>query len=125
MHWCSFASFLLWLIVSVVNTRDNVCPGYGFIRPPENCNSTCSPEKDECPLDKKCCFRIEQPCGFHCIVPKLNEQKPGKCPATSSALDNLEWSLCDGRQCDVDNDCKNTEKCCQNLCGSLICIAPQ
>ena len=120
----SFAVFLL-VIISVVFAGEKVCPGYGFIRPPTNCESSCTTEKDLCASGKKCCFRVEQPCGFHCIIPKDNEPKIGKCPTSVSMIDNPYWGLCDGHFCDVDNDCKGVEKCCFNKCGSKICIAPQ
>jgi len=120
----SFAVLLL-VIISVANAGQKVCPGYGFILRPENCESACSTEKDECPSGTKCCFRLEQPCGFQCILPKDNEPKVGKCPSPSSQIDNPYWNLCDGHFCDVDSDCKNAEKCCYNLCGTPICIAPQ
>ncbi|CAF3205281.1 unnamed protein product [Rotaria sp. Silwood2] len=121
----SFAVLLFLVIVSIVNAGEKVCPGYGFIRPPDKCESTCSREKDECPQGKKCCFRIEQPCGFQCIVPKDNEKKPGNCPTSATEQQNPYWNLCDGHFCDVDNDCKGDKKCCPNMCGSTICIAPK
>jgi len=119
-----FAVFLL-MTISVANAGQKVCPGYGFVQLPENCESTCSSEKDECSSNKKCCFRVEQPCGFHCIIPKDNEPKPGKCPTSVSIEDYPYWGLCDGRFCDVDIDCKGAQKCCHNECGAPICIAPQ
>jgi len=120
----SFA-FLFVVIVSVANAGEPVCPGHGFIRPPENCTPTCSPDSDECPSGKKCCFRVEQPCGFQCIVPKINEPKVGKCPKSSSQVADPYWGLCDGHMCDVDTDCKDDKKCCYNMCGAPVCIAPQ
>lgn len=116
---------LLLVLVSVTNAGQRVCPGYGFIPPQVNCKSTCSMENDECPSDQKCCFRIGQECGFHCIVPKINEPKQGKCPSPSSENSNPNWFLCDGHQCDVDSDCNDAEKCCINTCGAPVCISPQ
>jgi len=116
---------LLLIIVSVVNAGQKVCPGYGFIRPPNDCGSSCSTEKDECPLGQKCCFRIEQPCGFQCIVPKDNEPKAGRCPSSFSEVDTPNWLICDGHNCDVDTDCKDAEKCCPNFCGSPTCVLPK
>lgn len=123
----SFYAFvgLLFVIVSVVHGGDKVCPGYGFIRPPEGCQSTCSSENDQCPMDKKCCFRIEQPCGYHCIVPKDDQPKNGKCPASSSTLNDSNWFLCDAHLCDVDSDCPAMKKCCSNRCGAPVCVSPQ
>lgn len=120
--------FVFVFIVVVLTTliqSAKVCPGYGFIRPPTNCESSCSMEKDECPNDKKCCFRVQQPCGFHCIVPKDNQTKSGKCPSTSSDIKEPYWGICDGHFCDVDNDCQGNKKCCVNPCGSPICLSPQ
>ena len=97
---------------------------YGFVRIPEKCESSCSPEKDECGNDKKCCFRVEQPCGHHCIVAKDNVKKSGLCPSNTSVKDNPIWGLCDGHMCDVDHDCQGETKCCPNTCGSQVCIQP-
>jgi hypothetical protein len=119
----SIAVFFL-VIISVANAG-KVCPGYGFIRPPDKCESTCSQEKEECPSDKKCCFRLEQPCGFHCIIPKDNQPRAGVCPSSSSEIDTPYWGICDAHFCDVDTDCKGAEKCCHNPCGAPICIKPQ
>ncbi|CAF2628957.1 unnamed protein product [Rotaria sp. Silwood2] len=113
------------MIVSIVNAGQKVCPGYGFIKPSPNCASTCSTVKDRCPIGKKCCFSMQKPCGFHCIVPKDNQPKRGKCPAPQTKIKNPLWNLCDRHLCDVDNDCKGTTKCCRNACGATICIAPQ
>lgn len=125
MSLFSFALFVISLM-SIVNAGEKVCPGYGYIRTPENCESTCSIEKDECPRGKKCCFRAEQPCGFQCIVPKDNEQKQGQCPSSSSGnISDSNWNLCDGHMCDVDNDCQGTKKCCSNRCSSFVCIKPE
>jgi len=121
----SFA-VLLVVIVSVISAQREVCPGYGFVPRPENCESTCSRQQDECPLGRKCCFRIEQPCGFHCVVPKINEPKAGKCPSRSSqVIDAPDWGLCDVHMCDVDTDCNGAEKCCYNMCHAPVCVAPQ
>jgi hypothetical protein len=124
MSFYSFAVLLL-VLVSVANAGEKVCPGYGFMQMPENCKSTCSMENDECPSDQKCCFNMEQPCGFQCIVPKDNEPKEGKCPSSFAHVDNPSWLLCDGHFCDVDSDCKDAEKCCSNTCDALVCISPQ
>jgi hypothetical protein len=123
MSFYSFAVVLI-VLVSIVNAGEKVCPGYGFIRPPKDCKSTCSMENDECPFEKKCCFNMEQPCGFHCIVPKDNEPKIGKCPSPFSQVDNQYWMLCDGHFCDVDSECPSAEKCCSNFCGSSVCVHP-
>ncbi|CAF0752669.1 unnamed protein product [Adineta steineri] len=112
-------------VISGANTGQKVCPGYGFIERPQKCESSCSAEKDECPSGEKCCFRIEQPCGFHCVVPKDNKAKPGNCPTNANMTDNLYWKMCDEHSCDVDNDCHGTNKCCRNQCHSTICIDPQ
>ena len=116
---------LLLIIVTMVNGGAKVCPGYGFIRPPEDCHSTCSTDNDQCPTGKKCCFRIEEPCGFQCIVPKDNEPKKGICPSPSSSGTDANWYLCDGHMCDIDNDCPGVQKCCLNLCGSPVCVVPK
>ena len=116
---------LLLLIISTSVAATKVCPGYGFMRPPTNCTSTCSNEKDDCPSNKKCCLLIREPCGYHCIVPKDNVAKVGKCPSSSSQVNNPYWNLCDGHFCDVDNDCKGTQKCCHNPCGTPLCLPPQ
>lgn len=123
MNMYSYAALLL-MIVSFAYAGQKVCPGYGFIRPPDNCKSTCSMENDECPAGKKCCFRVEQPCGFQCIVPKDNTPKSGSCPASGSSMEDPLWGLCDGHMCDVDSDCQGVKKCCPNMCGSTICVAP-
>ena len=121
----SYIILLILVIASIANAGKKVCPGYGFIRPPDKCESTCSIEKEECPQGKKCCFRVEQPCGFHCIIPKDAEPKSGTCPKSTTEQNNPYWGLCDGHFCDVDNDCKGVKKCCSNLCGSKICIEPK
>ncbi|CAF3394917.1 unnamed protein product [Rotaria sp. Silwood2] len=120
-----YAILLLLAIVSIINAGQKVCPGYGFIKPPNNCKSTCSILKDKCPIGKKCCFRMQQPCGFHCVVPKDNQPKPGKCPLLSSKQIFRNWYVCDLHFCDVDNDCRGTAKCCYNPCRATICIEPQ
>lgn len=114
----------LLVTIGFVVAADKVCPGYGFVMMPEKCESSCSPDKDECGNGKKCCFRIEQPCGHHCIVPKDNVKKPGLCPSSTSVKDTALWGLCDGHMCDVDNDCSGETKCCPNMCGSTVCIYP-
>jgi hypothetical protein len=113
---------LLLVMIAVVNAGQKVCPGYGFVPLPGNCESTCSVRNDDCPAGKKCCFRMEQPCGFQCIIPKDNEPKSGKCPPSSSQIDAPNWNMCDGHFCDVDSDCQGAEKCCYNLCDSKVCI---
>ncbi len=112
---------ILLLIISLTNP-ETICPGYGYVRVPENCTSTCSSTLDQCPTGTKCCYRIDQPCGFHCITPKDKINKSGRCPTTQT--DNPSWSLCDAFDCDVDNDCQSKKKCCSNLCSSKICIDP-
>ncbi|CAF0789319.1 unnamed protein product [Rotaria sp. Silwood1] len=124
-HYLYAVLLLLLMIVSIVNAGQKVCPGYGFVRPPKNCKSTCSPLKDKCPLGKKCCFRLAQPCGFHCIIPKDNQPKRGKCPTSKAKPKYRDWYVCDRHLCDVDNDCKGTWKCCRNPCNAAICIPPQ
>ena len=119
------SSTLLLLLIGSFVTTEKVCPGYGFVRPPDKCESTCSTENEECPPNRKCCFRIEQPCGYHCIVPKDDVGKVGKCPSTSSEVNDPYWNICDGHFCDVDNDCQGTKKCCRNPCGSPLCLPPQ
>lgn len=115
---------LLLILISIAAT-EKVCPGYSlFMIKPEKCESTCSPTKDECRDGKKCCYRMGQPCGHHCIVPKDNIKKSGLCPALSSVKDNPVWGLCDGHMCDVDNDCPGEHRCCFNMCGSPVCIQP-
>jgi hypothetical protein len=116
---------LLVVIVSVANAGEKVCPGYGFIRRPQSCEAKCAQEKDECPSGTKCCYRVEQPCGFQCIAPKDNEPKAGKCPLPSAEVETPLWGICDGHFCDVDSDCKGNQKCCYNPCGSPVCVAPQ
>ncbi|CAF1530614.1 unnamed protein product [Rotaria sordida] len=110
------------MIISLINAA-KVCPGYGFIHEPENCTSTCSATNDQCPPEEKCCYIITEPCGFHCIVPKDNVEKSGKCPTSSPNDPN--WFLCDAHSCDVDNDCQDIRKCCPNSCGSPICMTPK
>lgn len=118
------ACFLICVGCAILASGEKVCPGYGFVRIPEKCESSCSPEKDECGNDKKCCFRVEQPCGHHCIVGKDNMKKSGLCPSNTSVKDNPIWGLCDGHMCDVDHDCQGETKCCPNICGSQVCIQP-
>ena len=124
MSYYSFA-ILLAALLSIAYAGQKVCPGYGFIRPPENCTVTCSRENDTCAEGLKCCFRLEEQCGFHCIVPKENIPKKGTCPSQSTEINDGEWMLCDGHMCDVDSDCEGDKKCCRNYCGSAVCIAPQ
>ncbi len=118
----SFPIGLLLLLVISLASAEKICPGYGFVRRPENCTSTCSTSDDRCSTDTKCCYRITEPCGFHCIVPKDNVKKSGQC--LNSQMNNSLWYLCDVHICDVDNDCQGIEKCCSNSCGSKICITP-
>ncbi|CAF2305490.1 unnamed protein product [Rotaria sp. Silwood2] len=120
-----YAVLLFLMIFSSINAGEKICPGYGYILLPENCTSTCSKENDTCSPDLKCCFRVEEPCGYHCIVPKDNEPKPGICPVSLSSAQYMKWYLCDGHECDVDNDCKRADKCCYNACGMPLCIAPK
>jgi hypothetical protein len=125
MSYYSFA-ILLVVLVSIAYAGQKVCPGYRFMRPPTpSCNSTCSMENDECPSDKKCCFSVREPCGFHCIVPKDNEPKKGTCPSPSAEIKYPYWRVCDAHFCDVDNDCKGAQKCCWNTCGSSVCVPAQ
>lgn len=113
---------ILLLIISLINT-EHICPGYGYVAEPVNCSSTCSQTNDQCPIGRKCCHRIEEPCGFHCIISKDNKKKLGECPTRVTG--KLSWLLCDAVLCDVDDDCQGTEKCCTNVCGSKICLKPQ
>lgn len=124
MSFYSFAVLFL-ITVSMVHAGEQVCPGYGYMPITENCESTCSRENDECPSGTKCCFRMEQPCGLQCLVPKDDEPKAGTCPSPSSKVDNPYWGMCDGHFCDVDSDCKDEDKCCPNLCGSPVCVPSQ
>jgi len=121
----SFLPLLFLVIVSAVYAGQKVCPGYGYIRPPKNCNSTCSVENDQCASGTKCCFQISEPCGFQCIVAKDNERKSGQCPSQSSEVKTPLWGICDAHFCDVDSDCQGAEKCCPNPCGAPVCVAPQ
>ena len=118
-----FAVSLL-VIVSVANARKRVCPSHGWMLQFEDCNSTCSRQNDlsdNCPLGQKCCHIVSSElCGFYCIVPKINIPKLGTCPPRSpNARNHSNWYICD-----VDTDCVNTEKCCPNLNGSLLCVLP-
>ena len=113
---------ILLLAISFISTA-KVCPSNGFVVLPTNCTSTCSTRRDRCGTNKKCCYRIAKPCGFHCIKAKHNMKKAGECPTSQS--DDRLWSICDFSTCDVDNDCEDTKKCCSNLCGSKICISPK
>ncbi|CAF4221136.1 unnamed protein product, partial [Rotaria sp. Silwood2] len=108
-------AILLLMIISLISAA-KVCPGYGHIHEPKNCTSTCSMINDQCPQGKKCCYLKTKPCGFHCVIPKDNIEKLGKCPTLPT--DDPLGSVCDGHFCDVDNDCKGVKKCCSNSCHS-------
>ncbi|CAF0776608.1 unnamed protein product [Adineta steineri] len=119
---CYFSTVILFFIViSFINT-EKICPGYGFVKFPENCTLTCSTSNDQCTNGTKCCQRLTEPCGFHCIKPKDDVKKSGDCPQLQA--NNPFWFLCDGHYCDVDSDCKGMAKCCTNICRSKICVIP-
>jgi hypothetical protein len=115
---------LILLAILVIVKSELVCPGYGFIRPQQPCVNECSPDKDTCGSGQKCCYTPLTPCGYRCLIGKQNITKPGTCPPSQSDQSNPNWRLCDGHFCDVDGDCKCKKKCCPNMCGSLVCIAP-
>ena len=116
---------LALLAIVVVAKSQLVCPGYGFIRPQQPCVDDCSPDKDTCGSGQKCCYTPLTPCGYHCVVAKQNITKPGNCPSPQSQQSEPNWNLCDANLCDVDGDCPCKKKCCRNLCGAPVCIAPQ
>ena len=113
--------FVLLAIVAITNS-ELVCPGFGYMRPQLPCVDQCSPDNDTCESGNKCCYTPETPCGYRCLVGKENIRKPGTCPPSQSGQTNPNWFLCDGHMCDVDSDCQGAQKCCPNMCGSLVCI---
>ena len=117
-----FRIVVLFVIISVISTG-KVCHDYGFIPRPDDCVSTCSRMNDQCRNGKKCCYRPEEPCGFHCVFAKEDIKKFGQCP--TGKVSSMQWYLCDASLCDVDNDCPNAEKCCPNICGSKVCVKAQ
>ncbi|UJR22587.1 hypothetical protein I4U23_025632 [Adineta vaga] len=118
----SFSIAILFMIVISFMNAEKICPGYGFVPRPENCTSTCSADNDQCIKGLKCCYRPTEPCGYHCIEPKTNITKQGKCPTVK--VDDPMWYLCDAHLCDVDSDCRGKQKCCSNMCGAKICTGP-
>ncbi|CAF1235262.1 unnamed protein product [Didymodactylos carnosus] len=119
-----FCVLFMWAILHVHGDKyERICPGFGFIIPNGPCNDTCVNDTD-CVKYLKCCYSpAVTPCGYHCVPPKINIPKKGKCPTNST---HPLWYLCDVHFCDVDHECKKscTAKCCPNVCGSLICVEP-
>jgi hypothetical protein len=109
--------FVLLAIV-VTNNSELVCPGFGFIRPQQPCVNQCSTDNDTCGSGKKCCYTPETPCDYLCLIGKQNIAKPGTSPPSQFAQTDRNWRLCD-----VDNDCRCKQKCCSNMCGTLMCIS--
>lgn len=120
----SVTYFLVLLTIVVAVKAQLVCPGFGFVRPQEPCVDECSTANDTCSSGKKCCYTPLTPCGYRCLVGKVNVTKPGVCPSRESNQEESIWLLCDANLCDVDGDCPCKEKCCSNRCGSNVCIAP-
>ncbi len=118
--------FVILLSIVVIVGANMVCPGENSFWPsPRSCVNQCSSDKDNCETGKKCCYTSISPCGFRCVLPKNNKTKRGKCPPALSAQKDDNWILCDAHLCDVDSDCRRRKKCCQNMCGSNMCIRPQ
>ena len=116
---------ILVLIIPLIH-GGKVCHDYGFvavINQSEKCVSTCSKVNDQCPSETKCCYRLEQPCGFHCVNAKDDIKKAGQCPTKN--VSEKDWFLCDASFCDVDHDCPGMKKCCPNSCGSKVCLTRQ
>jgi hypothetical protein len=113
------------LAIIVIADAEFICPGFVFIRSQQPCVDECSIDNDKCGLGKKCCYTPETPCGYRCLIDKDNVAKPGKCPSPQTDQNNSKWYLCDGHDCDVDNDCRCKKKCCPNKCGSTLCVSPK
>jgi hypothetical protein len=124
----SFEVFSFLLLISILFTyAEKVCPSYGNagFQDLYSCFDQCSPDDDQCGLNKKCCFFLTHPCGHRCIIPKDNTVKSGECPSPNYNLINILWITCDIRLCDVDNDCPDDEKCCSNKCNTRLCLTPE
>jgi hypothetical protein len=115
------------LIIIFFPSAETVCPSYGNDGSADrnSCFDQCSPEKDQCKSNTKCCFFLTHPCGHRCIIPKDDKPKFGKCPPPHCNQMDLLWSVCDIRLCDVDDDCPNDQKCCSNSCNTRMCLTPQ
>lgn len=120
---CILFRFVVLFVIHSLISSEKVCHDYGFIPRPDHCVSTCSITNDQCREGKKCCYRLEEPCGFHCVFAKEDTKKDGQCP--TGKISNMQWYLCDASFCDVDNDCPAKEKCCSNTCGAKVCITAQ
>ncbi|GAV00689.1 hypothetical protein RvY_11503-2 [Ramazzottius varieornatus] len=102
-----------------VRSCDNQCP-YGY----ENDGSSCptcrcrEPCRDvQCPA-YAICQVTTLPNGEHVGTCASRLERPGTCPS----LEDIPPGSCT-RQCGTDNDCRGSQKCCSNGCGSE-CMTP-
>ena len=52
-----------------------------------------------------------------------NANNAGKCPIFP-VVSNRDKSCYEARECDLDTDCGNIKKCCENPCGVRQCFKP-
>uniref|UniRef100_A0A8D2Q4C6 WAP domain-containing protein n=1 Tax=Varanus komodoensis TaxID=61221 RepID=A0A8D2Q4C6_VARKO len=85
--------------------------------PPNKCH-----HDFKCPGNMKCC---EQGCGKKCVPPVFGTVPskfivlPGTCPAVSKLCLDPSFK----NECEQDEQCSQTKKCCLQVCGKA-CVAP-